>query len=100
VYELSKIVCCDAGLGQLELVYVLCSTAFAFLRPAMEAGGTRLTVSTNTLVHRVVFSGRRAIGIEYQTDGKGSPLKRAYAKREVILNINSEKRVNKRNASI
>jgi len=61
------------------------STAAAYLRPAMKEAGSRLTVSGDTLVHRVLFNGRRAVGIEYQTGGKGTPLKRAYASREVSI---------------
>ena len=54
-----------------------------YLRPAMKQAGSRLTVSTNTLVHRVLFNGRRAVGIEYNTGGKDKPIQRSYAKREV-----------------
>jgi choline dehydrogenase len=61
----------------------LFSTAAMYLRPAMKEAGNRLTVSTDTLVHRVLFSGRRAVGIEYQTGGQGTPIKRVYASREV-----------------
>ena len=49
----------------------------------MKEAGSRLTVSADTLVHRVLFDGRRAVGVEYQTGGQGTPLKRAYASREV-----------------
>ena len=59
------------------------STAAMYLRPAMKEAGSRLRVSANTLVQRVLFNGRRAIGIEYQTGGQGTPLRRAYARREV-----------------
>jgi hypothetical protein len=66
------------------------STATAFLRPAMKEAGSRLTVSANTFVHRVIFNGRRAIGIEYQTGGKGSPVKQAYARQEVVCKCDCE----------
>ena len=59
------------------------STAATYLRPAMKEAGSRLSVSADTLVHRVIFDGKRAVGIEYQTGGKGAPVKRAYASREV-----------------
>ena len=66
------------------IVFFACfSTAAMYLRPAMKEAGSRLTVSADTLVHRVIFDGKRAVGIEYQTGGKGTPLKRAYASREV-----------------
>ena len=56
------------------------SAARAYLHPAM--GRPNLTVRTRTFVTRILFEGRRAIGVEYQQRG-GSP-KRALAG-EVIL---------------
>jgi len=56
-----------------------------YLRPAMqEAGSQRLTVLTDTLVTRVMFDGRRAVGIEYQTGGRQQVVHRVHAK-EVYL---------------
>ncbi len=56
------------------------SAAGAYLRPAM--GRRNLTVRTRTLVTRVLFQGRRAVGVEYQ-HGRG-PARRVAAG-EVIL---------------
>jgi choline dehydrogenase len=56
------------------------SAARAYLHPVM--GRPNLTVRTRTFVTRILFEGRRAIGVEYQQRG-GSP-KRALAG-EVIL---------------
>jgi len=56
------------------------STADAYLRPALIR--TNLTLMTQTLVHRVIFSGRRAIGIEVEHAGE---IKRIEAEREVLL---------------
>jgi choline dehydrogenase len=56
------------------------SAAGAYLRPAMSRAN--LTVETRALVTKILFSGRRAIGVEYSR-GFGSP-RRALAG-EVIL---------------
>ncbi|WP_430783364.1 choline dehydrogenase [Actinoplanes sp. G11-F43] len=57
------------------------SAARAYLHPAMSR--PNLTVRTRTLVSRVLFRGRRAVGVEYLKGGGGTPF-RAYGK-EVIL---------------
>ncbi len=57
-----------------------CSAATAFLDPARER--SNLTVVTNALVHRVVFSGARAVGVAYRVGGK---LVEARAGKEIIL---------------
>ena len=57
-----------------------CSAANAYLRPAMQR--RNLGVHTNALVTRVLFDGRRAIGVEYQRDGG---LRIVKARREVIV---------------
>ena len=57
-----------------------CSSAVAYLRPAKKR--RNLTVITRAHVRRVVFDGRRAVGIEF--DVKGSP-SAAQAAREVVL---------------
>jgi choline dehydrogenase len=56
------------------------SVARAYLYPARSR--QNLTVLTGALVHRVVFDGSRAIGIEYS---QGAASLRAYADAEVIL---------------
>ncbi len=66
-----------------------CSAADAFLRPAMRR--PNLSVKTDVLVERVVFEGKRAIGVDYIEDGVS---KRATARAEVILSagaVNSPK---------
>ncbi len=56
------------------------SAARAFLRPAMKR--PNVTVLTHAHVTRVLFEGRRAVGVEYR---KGGKLHQARAGREVIL---------------
>jgi choline dehydrogenase len=57
-----------------------CSAAVAFLRPAMKRGN--LTVLTYALAHKVLFEGKRAVGVQFQHEGR---LQEARAGREVIL---------------
>ncbi|HWA62253.1 MAG TPA: choline dehydrogenase [Caulobacteraceae bacterium] len=57
-----------------------CSAAVAYLHPAM--GRANLTVETNALAARVLFDGKRAVGVEYL---QGGERKVAKAAREVIL---------------
>ncbi|WP_454685382.1 GMC family oxidoreductase [Ancylobacter moscoviensis] len=66
-----------------------CSAADAFLRPALARRNCRLV--KNALVRRVLFSGRKAVGVEYEAGGE---VRRARAGREVVLSagaINSPK---------
>jgi choline dehydrogenase len=56
------------------------STANAFLHPALKRKS--LTLRTNALARRIVFDGRRAVGVEYQRKGSSLTVK---ARREVIL---------------
>lgn len=56
------------------------SASRAYLRPVMKR--SNLTVITKALVTRILFEGKRAIGVEYS---KSSKLHQANAKREVIL---------------
>ena len=56
------------------------SAARAFLRPAMKRPNLR--VETRAFVTRILFEGHRAIGVEYEKDGKTHVAK---ANREVIL---------------
>ncbi|MDF3217174.1 choline dehydrogenase [Mesorhizobium sp. M7A.F.Ca.CA.001.09.2.1] len=56
------------------------SAARAFLRPAMKRGNVR--VEMKALATRVLFEGKRAIGVEYQQNGE---TKTARAGREIIL---------------
>ncbi|MGH8227220.1 MAG: GMC family oxidoreductase [Steroidobacteraceae bacterium] len=57
-----------------------CSTAVGYLHPAMSR--PNLEVAMNALATRVVFEGRRAVGIEYLQDGARRV---ARARAEVIL---------------
>ena len=56
------------------------SASRAYLRPVMKR--SNLTVITKALVTRILFEGKRAVGVEYT---KASKLYQANAKREVIL---------------
>jgi choline dehydrogenase len=56
------------------------SAARAYLHPVMDR--PNLTVTTRAFVTRVLFEGRRAVGVEY-THGRGAP--RQVRAREVIL---------------
>ena len=56
------------------------SASYAFLRPAMTR--PNLTVEIQALAHRVLMSGRRATGVEYE---QGGEIITAHADREVIL---------------
>lgn len=56
------------------------STARAFLRPVMRR--RNLTAETGALAHRVLIRAGRAVGVEYQRDGK---LHTAYAERDIVL---------------
>ncbi len=57
-----------------------CSAAVAYLHPAM--GRANLTVQTNALTTRILFDGKRAVGVEYRQNGE---TKVAKAAKEVIL---------------
>ena len=71
------------GFGQMDMTVGggrRCSTANAYLRPAMLR--RNLTVRTHTLATRVLFEGRRAVGVRYQ---RGGALHEVRVRREVIL---------------
>jgi choline dehydrogenase/4-pyridoxate dehydrogenase len=57
-----------------------CSAADAYLRPALARGN--LTVGVHALATRLLFDGRRAVGVEYTRHGRTVT---ARAEREVIL---------------
>ena len=57
-----------------------CSTAVGYLKPAR--GRTSLSVVTEAMVTKVIFDGRRAVGIAYR---RGGEERRIRARREVIL---------------
>ena len=56
------------------------SAARSYLRPAMKR--PNLKVEIRALAQRVIFDGKRAIGLEYRQNGE---VKRARARREVLL---------------
>ena len=58
------------------------SAARTYLRAALKR--PNLQVVTGALVHRVLFDGTRAVGVEFAR-GRGAPLERVDAAREVIL---------------
>jgi choline dehydrogenase len=60
------------------------STAVAFLHPAM--GRSNLRVETRAMTTRILFDGKRAIGVEFR---QGGELRRVMARREVILSAGS-----------
>src|SRR5580704_7939084 len=71
------------GFGRLQMTIRdgrRCSTATAYLRPALARAN--LDVLVNTLATRIVFDGRRAGGIEYLQNGERNV---ARAEREVLL---------------
>jgi choline dehydrogenase len=60
------------------------SAARAFLRPAMRRKNVR--VETDALATKVLFEGRRAVGVEYDRNGKAHTVR---AGREVIVSAGS-----------
>jgi 4-pyridoxate dehydrogenase len=71
------------GIGRMQFTIrngMRCSTSVAYLRPVLAR--RNLTVLTHALASRVVFAGKRAIGIEYTHGGQTTV---ARADREVLL---------------
>jgi choline dehydrogenase len=60
------------------------SAATAYLGPAMRR--SNLTVATNATVTRIIFEGRRAVGVGYEQGGR---MLSAWAGREVVLSAGS-----------
>lgn len=72
------------GAGYLQLTTrngLRCSAAVAYLRPARRRQNLR--VLTGAHVSRIVFEGRRAVGVEYRKNGGAVVLVRAL--REIVL---------------
>ncbi|MDA9008972.1 choline dehydrogenase [Alphaproteobacteria bacterium] len=80
------------GAGQFQITTkggIRMSTARAYLRPAMKRNN--LTVVTEAEVSKVLFEGKRAVGVEYERRGKTEQARTAW---EVIVSggsINSPK---------
>jgi len=71
------------GFGEMDMTVGngrRCSAANAYLRPAM--GRSNLLVRTHALVTRVLFEGRRAVGVSYTHGGSAVTV---HARREVIV---------------
>jgi choline dehydrogenase len=71
------------GVGPLQVTVRnkrRCSTAVAYLHPIKNR--KNLKVEIRALAQRILFDGRRAVGLDY---GKGGVVYRARARREVIL---------------
>lgn len=71
------------GFGAMHMTIkdgVRCSTANAYLRPAM--GRPNLTVITQAMTRRILLDGKRAVGIEYDHDGR---TQQVLCKREILL---------------
>lgn len=80
------------GFGRMDLSIkdgVRCSTAAAYLKPAMKR--PNLKVEMHALTHRILMDGKRATGVEYSKNGETYCVT---ARREVVLSagpINSPK---------
>ena len=75
------------GFGEMDMTVGSgrrCSAANAYLWPAMRR--SNLSVRTHALVDRVLFEGRRAVGVSYMRDGQAAT---ARARREVIVSAGS-----------
>jgi choline dehydrogenase len=56
------------------------SSAVAYLGPARNRGN--LTIETSALGQRILFDGRRAVGLEYR---RGAEVRRARARKEILI---------------
>src|SRR5215470_17445215 len=71
------------GVGPLQLTVRgqrRCSAAVAYLRPATRRPNLRVEI--RALAHRILFDGKRAVGLEYSQDGV---VHIARARREILL---------------
>jgi choline dehydrogenase len=59
------------------------STARAFLHPAVKSG--RVSVLCNSLVSRIAFDGRKAVGVRYRVGGVRGVQKTVRARREIVV---------------
>ena len=75
------------GFGPMHMTVkngVRASTSNAYLRRAMKR--SNLTLKTGVLSHKVIFEGKRAVGIEFSKNGQASQVN---ASKEVILSAGS-----------
>ncbi len=75
------------GFGRMDMTVrdgVRCSTAMAYLKPAMNR--PNLDIQTHALTTRVIMEGKTAVGVEYR---QGSKTLRVRARKEVILSASS-----------
>ncbi len=75
------------GFGAMEMTVhrgFRWSAANAYLRPARKTDRVKLV--TRAMARRVIFEGKRAVGVEY---ARGKTVHKAFAKREVILSASS-----------
>ena len=63
---------------------IRCSTAVAYLTPALKRDN--LDIEMHALTTKVIFEGKRAVGVEYEKDGKTVCVK---ARKEVVLSASS-----------
>ncbi len=63
-----------------------CSTAVAFLHPALKRGN--LTAYAKANVHKILFEGTRAVGVRYETEGQ---IHDVFASREIIISAGAVK---------
>ncbi|GAB5458232.1 MAG: choline dehydrogenase [Henriciella sp.] len=78
---------CQEGFGPMHMTVrggVRASTSRAYLRPVMSR--PNLTVMKNVLVDKLIFDGKRAVGVSARRKGKDLVLR---AKQEVILSAGS-----------
>ncbi len=71
------------GFGPYDMTVadgIRASTARCYLRPVLDR--PNLTVETKALSQRVLFEGKRAVGIEYERGGR---IKKVYVEREVLV---------------
>lgn len=71
------------GFGAMHMTVkdgVRCSTANAYLRPAMQR--PNLTVITQAMTRQIILDGKRAVGVNYDRDGQTHTV---YCKREVLI---------------
>lgn len=75
------------GFGPMHMTVkngVRWSTSNAYLKPAMKR--ENLTVVTHAQVHKVLFEGKKAVGVRYERKGK---LVDVYSNKEVLLSAGS-----------